>query len=280
MAPPKDALDEAYKRAQIEALRMKGDGEIKEINGKLVRIGRDGTVSEIYSAGPDASKVPQGYQWSPDGKSLLPIPGGPGDKLSDVESKDALFAERMLRADKAINQIIPINETGQLTGYDPTGPRQQLWPDDSRFNSANWKNLDQAKREFIAGVLRKDTGAAITNQEFADYDKIYFPQPGDAPQALLQKKAARAAAAAGLRGASARAFNRMFPDYDRTGGPGAAAISKTGTSAAAPENADTLDQAIQKSDALSRARQAIAQGAPRDAVIQRLQQNGIDPSGL
>lgn len=35
-----------------------------------------------------------------------------------------------------------------------------------------------------------------------------------------------------------------------------------------------------QSDPLSMARDAIAKGAPRDAVIQRLQQNGIDPSGL
>lgn len=34
------------------------------------------------------------------------------------------------------------------------------------------------------------------------------------------------------------------------------------------------------SDPLQMARDAIAKGAPRDAVIQRLQQNGIDPSGL
>jgi hypothetical protein len=33
-------------------------------------------------------------------------------------------------------------------------------------------------------------------------------------------------------------------------------------------------------DPLSMARDAIARGAPRDAVIQRLRQNGIDPSGL
>lgn len=33
-------------------------------------------------------------------------------------------------------------------------------------------------------------------------------------------------------------------------------------------------------DPLSQARDAIAKGAPRDAVIQRLQQNGINPSGL
>lgn len=44
-----------------------------------------------------------------------------------------------------------------------------------------------------------------------------------------------------------------------------------------PTNATSPDAA---SDPVSQARAAIAKGAPRDAVIQRLRQNGIDPSGL
>jgi hypothetical protein len=39
-------------------------------------------------------------------------------------------------------------------------------------------------------------------------------------------------------------------------------------------------QRAAQGDPLAMARDAIAKGAPRDAVIQRLQQNGIDPSGL
>jgi hypothetical protein len=39
-------------------------------------------------------------------------------------------------------------------------------------------------------------------------------------------------------------------------------------------------QPRQQGDPLAEARAAIARGAPRDAVIQRLRQNGIDPAGL
>ena len=48
-------------------------------------------------------------------------------------------------------------------------------------------------------------------------------------------------------------------------------------------NASPLDQAVNKATSagpLEDARAAIAAGAPRDAVLQRLQQNGIDPAGL
>lgn len=216
LANEKDQAQIGLYTAQTDLARRKEDQtKVMEVNGRLVRVAPDGSATEIYSGGPDSTKAPQGYRYSPDGSSLVPIPGGPGDKLTDGESKDALFAERALRANKNIEAIIPIDPSGKLKGYDPTGIKQQWWPDDSRFNSAEWKSLDQAKREFIAGVLRKDTGAAITASEFSDYDRIFFPQPGDSPQALLQKKASRENAALGLRGASGRAFNRMFPDYDK-----------------------------------------------------------------
>lgn len=47
-----------------------------------------------------------------------------------------------------------------------------------------------------------------------------------------------------------------------------------------PGQNPTRGTAPQAADPLAAARDAIAKGAPRDAVIQRLQQNGIDPSGL
>lgn len=51
--------------------------------------------------------------------------------------------------------------------------------------------------------------------------------------------------------------------------------------AGARQPSETRQGQLRKDDAaLNRARQAIAQGAPRDAVIQRLRENGIDPAGL
>jgi hypothetical protein len=46
------------------------------------------------------------------------------------------------------------------------------------------------------------------------------------------------------------------------------------------QTATTPTAATPQSDPLAAARAAIAKGAPRDAVIQRLKQAGIDASGL
>ncbi|KAB0680161.1 hypothetical protein [Aureimonas leprariae] len=59
------------------------------------------------------------------------------------------------------------------------------------FTSSDYQQADQAGREFLASVLRKDSGAAITDQEMAIYGKTYLPQPGDGAEVLQQKRAAR-----------------------------------------------------------------------------------------
>ncbi len=63
----------------------------------------------------------------------------------------------------------------------------------------NWvlpKDLQQwtsAKKDWLAGNLRKDSGAAIGKEEYTTDDKKYFPQPGDAPETVAQKARLREA---------------------------------------------------------------------------------------
>ena len=52
------------------------------------------------------------------------------------------------------------------------------------------------------------------------------------------------------------------------------------SSSGAADTTASTGAASKAPDPLTMARDAIAQGAPRDAVIKRLQQNGIDPSRL
>jgi hypothetical protein len=49
----------------------------------------------------------------------------------------------------------------------------------------------QAKLDFVASLLRKESGAAITVQEYLDSDRRYFPQVGERDPVIAQKRAAR-----------------------------------------------------------------------------------------
>jgi hypothetical protein len=85
-----------------------------------------------------------------------------------------------------------------------------------------------ARRGFIAAVLRQESGAAISDSEFASYNKLYFPQQGDKPTVIANKDRLRRQAVDGLRleagpgGGQADALPSMQP----SGGHGAPASWK------------------------------------------------------
>ena len=65
--------------------------------------------------------------------------------------------------------------------------------------SSDRQQARQAANEFLSAILRKDTGAAITQQEFDIYGPTYLPMPGDSPSTLEQKALARQGALDGIR---------------------------------------------------------------------------------
>lgn len=80
----------------------------------------------------------------------------------------------------------------------------------------------QARKNFATAVLRKESGASISPTEFADVDRIYFPQPGDNSELLKQKQRARDLAIQSLEvqaGPGAR-FIKEFKPQTEFGGKG------------------------------------------------------------
>jgi hypothetical protein len=57
--------------------------------------------------------------------------------------------------------------------------------------SENQQSTDQARRNFVTAVLRKESGAVISPSEFAGEAQKYFPQPGDTTKVIKQKQEAR-----------------------------------------------------------------------------------------
>jgi hypothetical protein len=57
--------------------------------------------------------------------------------------------------------------------------------------SQQQQQVNQAKNNFITAVLRKESGAVISDSEFAREDEKYFPQVNDGPGVIKQKANAR-----------------------------------------------------------------------------------------
>jgi hypothetical protein len=65
--------------------------------------------------------------------------------------------------------------------------------------SADQQRVENAQRDFVTAVLRKESGAAISQSEFDSARKLYFPQVGDTAEQRLQKSQARERAIEGIQ---------------------------------------------------------------------------------
>lgn len=59
------------------------------------------------------------------------------------------------------------------------------------FVTPEFQQYDQARRNFVNAILRRESGAAIAESEFENANKQYFPQPFDDQATINQKRAAR-----------------------------------------------------------------------------------------
>jgi len=141
-------------------------------------------------------KPPEGMaiRTTPEGGIEFIQGAGAATPFREQESKDIVFAAR---AEGALAALDPVadqlaNVAPRLLEYVPLGQGRKF--QDPLFQVANNAGL-----EFLAAILRKDTGAAITAQEIEIYGQTYLPQPGDSPEALAQKKEARSRALRALQ---------------------------------------------------------------------------------
>lgn len=117
------------------------------------------------------------------------------EKMTEGQSAAALYADRMVDADKIIQEV-------EQAGLDPVGKGLERVPFGNYLQSADYQRFEQARRDFVNAVLRRESGAVISDQEFANAERQYFPQPGDKPDTLRQKAANRKVAIEGItRGA-------------------------------------------------------------------------------
>lgn len=67
------------------------------------------------------------------------------------------------------------------------------------LTSTERKMAEQAQRDFINAILRRESGAVISPSEFESAKQQYFPQPGDPPELVEQKRQNRIIAIQGVQ---------------------------------------------------------------------------------
>jgi len=141
-------------------------------------------------------KAPNGMSitTNPDGTVNVTQGGGKLSKLNVDQAKNAGFYKRAAPSNEIITKLEDQGTSGwnKTMGMVPGGFGNYGLGEDAQ-------KYQQAKRDFVNAILRRESGAVISDSEFANADQQYFPQPGDGPKVIEQKRANRENALAGLR---------------------------------------------------------------------------------
>lgn len=147
-----------------------------------------------------------GYVPKAPGGQFVPLAGGEKAVKPPTEGqgKALLFGSRMAAANKIFDDLeakgyttpsyfkagaesVPVigGALGNLANITP-------------FVSAQEQQLEQGQRDFINAVLRRESGAVISPEEFENAKRQYFPQFGEPKEVTAQKKKNRELATRGI----------------------------------------------------------------------------------
>lgn len=153
---------------------------VKDANGNetLVRVDRQGNAAPINTG-------------------VQPSQGNPyaTGKFNEVQGKAATFSDRMAASDKIIRDLEDVNQgasgimgaVGNARLPFMSGPIQDTAAYNALASKERQKAL-QAQRDFVNAILRRESGAAISESEFNNARRQYFPQPGDSQEVIDQKR--------------------------------------------------------------------------------------------
>jgi muramidase (phage lysozyme) len=165
---------DSVRALEIRAERAGLRPETPEYKQFMITEGKGAGIQ--FRAGPDGT-----FEFSENG-TLKPF--------TEAQSKDNVFMTRAQNAMPLIDAFEQklLNFGESAAGILPGGMGNYL-------QSEEYQLARDAGREFLATILRKDTGAAVTPSEEAMYGDMFLPRPGDKPKTVAAKRQRRALAA-------------------------------------------------------------------------------------
>lgn len=196
--------DRRAARAEIRADRADARSERAEARAER----NSGPAVTLSTAEVRQLGLPEGSvaQRRADG-SINVVSKGGSERYTEGQRQAAGFAYRLNNAAGTLNRLAQ-------TGTARPSPAILAFGEgrirENALSSTDRRWL-QAAREWLAPVLRKDTGAAVGPGELVTYMGIYLPSPTDDAATLAQKAQARQVAEQALRAQAGGAYAEMFP---------------------------------------------------------------------
>lgn len=253
--PRPPTLKEAMAQAQYEGMLLENQTKQAQLRG--------GVKPQLV----DGQWVFPPSQDAPTGRAV-PVEGFQAQikPPSDEQSKASGFLERSITANSILQTIgsgtPEQGKAGQEGEVQPGLIKRAFgavpFYGEEASTAMNWtqsapqQQVEQAQRDFVNAILRRESGAVINPSEFDNAAKQYFPQPGDSRQVIAQKTKNRENAMSALE-------------------------TSAGNS---PVIVKKVQGAKAQSQALIDAYAAIRKGADPSAVKARLEQMGVSYHGI
>jgi hypothetical protein len=185
--------DAASERQEARMLRqtLAGQGTWSHVQDPntgqvLLYNSRTGQTQPLAGGAPGAGGMPAAAPGSMAAKPGFNIPQGALPPLTETQDKSRFFAQNMVESlptmVDAIKEGYRPNRQDQAAAGPPSsgwlgGIASTLTP--RSFASDQGRAFYTEGRKVLAAILRKESGAAITDDEWSSYGPIYLPWPGD-----------------------------------------------------------------------------------------------------
>jgi hypothetical protein len=167
------------------------------------------SASEVEAMGLPSGSV---VQQRPDG--TINIVSGRAERYTEGQRNAAYFAYRLQGASRAFDALRQrgiVRPSPAILAFGEGRLRENAL-------SASDRQWLQASRNWLAPILRKDTGAAITAPEVVFYMGEYLPSPTDDDATIAQKLTAQRRAEDALMGLAGGAYAELYPQESRPSG--------------------------------------------------------------
>ena len=173
-------------------LKEAEDGSIVGVNKRTLQafpVNIGGAAPVAANAGMPSARAPA-PEGTPTGTPLR----GKGTSMTESQSNATAYGMRMKEANAILEDMAKkgVLKGALVEGIPLVGESLgKVLPSVLGGTSEAQQQVNQAKSNFITAVLRKESGAVISDSEFDREDKKYFPQVNDSPAVIKQKENAR-----------------------------------------------------------------------------------------
>lgn len=177
------------------------------------------------NAGPNLSVT-----YDANGKPVISYGKDSGTKLTEAQSRAALFATRASQAGENLDKVLAspygqnlgtidlTNAADYMAGMSkPESPAGALVA--NAITTPEGRQMYQAANSFLTAIVRPDSGAALTPDEWLIYGRIFLPMPGDDQATLLQKAQSRKTATLALKAISNGGADQIVEMLAANGAP-------------------------------------------------------------